>query len=66
MGSRFSDAPPGYNSEASSIVRVEFARLRKKLEEYYAAEGANDAVRIAYPRGSYNPEFAQQRLIHTL
>jgi TolB-like protein len=51
---------PGYNSDASSIVRVEFARLRKKLEEYYGAEGANDSVRIAYPRGSYNPEFGRK------
>lgn len=49
---------PGYNSEASSIVRVEFARLRKKLEEYYGVDGINDAVRISYPRGSYVPEFA--------
>jgi TolB-like protein len=51
---------PGYNSEASSIVRVEFARLRKKLEEYYDEEGVNDLVRISYPRGSYNPEFARK------
>lgn len=49
---------PGYNSEASSIVRVEFARLRKKLEEYYGVDGIKDAVRISYPRGSYVPEFA--------
>jgi tetratricopeptide (TPR) repeat protein len=48
---------PGYNSDSNSIVRVEFARLRKKLEEYYGSEGANDPVRIVYPRGSYNPEF---------
>src|ERR1035441_734931 len=48
---------PGYDSAANSIVRVEFARLRKKLEEYYGSEGINDSVRIIYRRGSYNPEF---------
>jgi len=48
---------PGYDSDANSIVRVEFARLRKKLEQYYDAEGADDRWRIVFPKGSYAPEF---------
>jgi hypothetical protein len=32
---------PGYDSEANSIVRVEFARLRKKLEQYYETAPRN-------------------------
>ena len=48
---------PGYDSESSSVVRVEFARLRKKLEEYYQTEGRDDPVRICYLKGSYVPEF---------
>lgn len=48
---------PGYDSDASSIVRVEFARLRKKLAHYYDAEGADENWRIVFPRGSYAPEF---------
>ncbi len=47
----------GYDSQASSVVRVEFARLRKKLERYYAAEGQGDSMRIGYLKGSYVPEF---------
>ena len=39
------------------MVRVEFARLRKKLETYYQHEGQSDAVRISLPKGSYFPEF---------
>ena len=50
---------PGYDSDANSIVRVEFARLRKKLEQYYASEGAREGWRIVFPKGSYAPEFVQ-------
>ena len=49
---------PGYDSDANSIVRVEFARLRKKLEEYYKTDGANEALRIVFRKGTYAPEFA--------
>src|SRR5262245_11140365 len=50
---------PGYDSDANSIVRVEFARLRKKLEQYYQGEGAHERWRILFPRGSYAPEFVR-------
>jgi serine/threonine-protein kinase len=50
---------PGYDSDASSIVRVEFARLRKKLEQYYESEGANETLRLVFPRGTYAPEFVR-------
>ncbi|MDE3105474.1 MAG: tetratricopeptide repeat protein [Acidobacteriota bacterium] len=51
---------PGYDSVASSIVRVEFARLRKKLEQYYESEGASETVRLVFPRGTYAPEFIRK------
>ena len=50
---------PGYDSDANSIVRVEFARLRKKLEQYYEGEGAHEGWRISFPKGSYAPEFVR-------
>src|SRR5215470_15593720 len=50
---------PGYDSDANSIVRVEFARLRKKLEEYYKGEGVRESWRILFPKGSYAPEFVR-------
>lgn len=46
-----------YDPQIDSIVRVEARRLRKKLHEYYNGPGANDPVRIAYPKGSYIPVF---------
>ena len=50
---------PGYDSDANSIVRVEFARLRKKLEQYYEADGANEKLRVVFSRGSYAPRFSR-------
>jgi serine/threonine-protein kinase len=44
---------PGYDVRADPIVRVQANRLRRKLEAYYAAEGANDYLRISLPRGAY-------------
>lgn len=43
----------GFDSRSDSVVRVTTARLRSKLEEYYADEGANDPVRLQIPKGSY-------------
>ena len=50
---------PGYDSDANSIVRVEFARLRKKLEQYYETGGANESIRVVFPKGTYAPEFTR-------
>jgi hypothetical protein len=43
---------PDFNPQENSAGRVEFARLRKKLETYYQHEGQSDAVRISFPKGS--------------
>jgi hypothetical protein len=40
-----------------SIVRVEVHRLRKRLSEYYEAEGSSNRIRIVIPTGKYIPEF---------
>src|SRR5262249_13906402 len=44
-------------SKADNIVRVQAARLRKKLAEYYNEEGAQDPVQIFIARGHYYPEY---------
>ncbi|WP_430513242.1 hypothetical protein [Pannonibacter phragmitetus] len=46
-----------FNPATDPIVRVEAARLRKRLEDYYAGTGHGDPVRIIIPRGSYLPGF---------
>jgi Tol biopolymer transport system component len=51
---------PGYDPSLEPIVRVEARRLRDKLEQYYAGQGANDSVLITLPKGGYTPEFSFQ------
>jgi hypothetical protein len=46
-----------YDPRTDSIVRVEAQRLRRKLREYYDAQGLEDAVVIRLPPGSYVPVF---------
>lgn len=46
-----------FNPATDPIVRVEAARLRKRLEDYYEGTGHNDPVRIIIPKGSYQPGF---------
>jgi eukaryotic-like serine/threonine-protein kinase len=46
---------PGYDPKQDSVVRSEVRRLRAKLIEYYAAEGAGDRIVIGLPKGSYVP-----------
>ena len=48
---------PDFDPQSNSTVRVEFARLRKKLDHYYQHEGHSDPIRITYSKGSYVPEF---------
>lgn len=46
-----------FNPVTDPIVRVEAARLRRRLAKYYAGTGASERVRIVIPKGSYAPEF---------
>lgn len=46
-----------YDPRVDSIVRVEAARLRSKVEEYYNRDGLADPVVIRLRRGSYVPAF---------
>ncbi|HEV8486194.1 MAG TPA: hypothetical protein VGV87_21810 [Blastocatellia bacterium] len=49
-----------YNPSGDPIVRVFAHEIRKKLENYYKTEGANDPIRLAIPAGTYQPVFTRQ------
>jgi TolB-like protein/tetratricopeptide (TPR) repeat protein len=49
-----------FDPRTDTIVRVEARRLRKKLQEYYAANGRQDQVVVSLPSGSYVPIFTTQ------
>jgi hypothetical protein len=46
-----------FDQSTDAIVRVEMHRLRKKLREFYAGEGADQPVEIVIQSGHYLPEF---------
>jgi hypothetical protein len=50
-----------FDPSADTIVRVEASRLRKRLAEYYAAEGANHKLEIRLAKSGYVPQFVPRR-----
>src|ERR1700722_18241363 len=52
--------PAAFDQKRDSIVRVEAHRLRKRLREYYEADGAGHSIRIDIPSGQYAPQFVRQ------
>ena len=49
------DRPNTFDAALDPVVRIEAARLREKLREYYEADGQADPVRIDLPKGRYTP-----------
>jgi len=48
-----------YNPSDDPIVRVFAHEIRKKLEAYYANEGADEPIRLEIPAGGYQPVFTR-------
>ena len=46
-----------YDSTTDAIVRVEAARIRQKLDRYYAEEGAGSTLSVEMVAGNYRPRF---------
>jgi serine/threonine-protein kinase len=46
------DRQPSYDVRVDPIVRVEAARLRARLREYYEADGLGDDLLIEIPKGA--------------
>ncbi len=51
------DRDAGYDTNQDAVVRNAAAEVRKRLAQYYLESGANAAVRIDLPSGTYVPEF---------
>jgi TolB-like protein len=56
IGVEVFDRGKTFDPRVDPIVRVEAARLRAKLAEYYTREGASDPILIGIPKGSYAPD----------
>ena len=57
LGIEVFDRPADFDPKVDTVVRVEAGKLRKRLEEYYAEEGAAAPLRIEVPKGGYVPQF---------
>ena len=57
LGIEVFDRPYDFDPKVDTIVRGEAGKLRKRLDEYYASEGAADLLRIEVPKGGYVPQF---------
>jgi len=51
--------PSDFDPHLDSLVRVQAGRLRTKLSEYYASEGAEDPIIVELPKGTYTLAFHQ-------
>jgi TolB-like protein len=60
LGVEVFDRSDGFDPRLDSIVRVEARRLRAKLSEYYAQDGAADPIVIQLPKGAYVPTFERR------
>lgn len=60
LGVEVFQRPADYDPRTDPIVRVEARRLRGRLEEYYAAAGKDERVRIDLPKGGYVPVFERK------
>jgi hypothetical protein len=49
--------PADFDPQLDSTIRVQAGRLRLKLAEYYAGEGASDPILVRIPKGSYHLTF---------
>ena len=49
--------PTDFDPQSDSTIRVQAGRLRLKLAEYYAGEGAADPILVKIPKGSYHLTF---------
>src|SRR5215510_13415337 len=56
----------GYDTRSDSVVRTEAAKLRVRLTEYYASEGASDPVIIELPKGGYTPVFHEGQAVREI
>jgi malectin (di-glucose binding ER protein) len=52
--------PEQFDPQSDTIVRVTAHALRKKLEHYYATEGAGHSIQLQLPAGKYVPQFIRK------
>jgi hypothetical protein len=57
IGVKVFGRPLSYDRSQDNIVRVNATELRKRIELYFASEGAHESLVLEIPRGGYKPIF---------
>jgi hypothetical protein len=60
VGHKVFGRPANYDTTSDNIVRVHASMLRKRLEHYFASEGASEPVIFEIPKGNYAPVFRER------
>jgi len=60
IGAKVFGRPSTYDRSQDNIVRVTATELRKRIELYFASEGAHEKLILEIPRGGYMPVFHQR------
>jgi hypothetical protein len=60
VGHRVFGRPADYDTSSDNIVRVHASMLRKRLDQYFSAEGAGETTVIEVPKGNYAPVFRER------
>jgi hypothetical protein len=60
IGANVFGRPADYDTSLDNIVRVNASELRKRIEDYFASDGAGEALIMEIPRGSYKPVFRRR------
>jgi hypothetical protein len=58
--------PPYYDTSQDNIVRVNATELRKRLESYFATDGAHEPWVLEIPRGGYCAVFSRRNVSATV
>jgi hypothetical protein len=57
IGAKVFGRPSSYDRSQDNIVRVNATELRKRIDAYFATEGAHEMLMLEIPRGGYKPVF---------
>ena len=57
VGAHVFGRSPSYDRSQDNIVRVNATELRKRIDAYFATDGAHETLILEIPRGGYKPLF---------
>src|ERR1035438_4155062 len=65
IGAKVFGRSSSYDRSQDNIVRVNATELRKRIDQYFATEGAHETLVLEIPRGTYKPVFHRRTLQST-